>query len=67
MHWPKDIFDKLPSHSTFHKDYHSTEGKTTNDWRFGNIGVDWIDMELDDSKVPSESVLSRSQRMCVVF
>ncbi|GJJ11224.1 hypothetical protein Clacol_005456 [Clathrus columnatus] len=58
VHWPKDIFEKLPSNSIQRRssglnsnsaitsDYFSSEGKTTNDWRFGAIVIDWIDREL---------------------
>lgn len=58
-YWPKDLFEKLPSHrhSAIHTHYTDyNEGKTTNDWRFGSIVVDW----LDSSEVLSPSVSSES-------
>lgn len=49
---PVSLFAKLPIHRpsrASHVEAEATEyptGKTTNDWRFGPITIDWIDQEM---------------------
>lgn len=58
---PGSLFAKLPIHrpsQANHVEAEATEyptGKTTNDWRFGPITIDWIDQEMSSM---GSSVLS---------
>lgn len=69
-YWPKDLFEKLPSHrhSAIHTHYTDyNEGKTTNDWRFGSIVIDWLDSEVLSTSVSSESDLIMEQENTQAF
>ncbi|KAF8582718.1 zf-UBP-domain-containing protein [Ramaria rubella] len=60
---PTSLFEKLPNHSSPDRAVQtataleSSAGKTTNDWRFGSIKIDWIDKAMSSVGNSGLSVL----------
>ncbi|KAF8517974.1 BRCA1-associated protein 2-domain-containing protein [Hysterangium stoloniferum] len=62
---PKYLFDKFPSRKQpeSSKNGKVKTGKTTNDWRFGPISVDWADCkQIDTSKEENMSGMNRDEK-----
>lgn len=64
---PISIFEKLPRHlhatskQTNRPDATShCEGKTTNDWRFGPVTIDWLDRAMSSAGISGLSVQEKA-------